>query len=342
MLERLKNIDRKWAIIAAVAVTALVAALLVFTCSSGDTWKIEGNIRGLANGNLRLVWIDQHGTVSETWVTSAGDRFKAQGQCKGPTLVAVYHGQTRLFTTLLIDAGDRLKLRGDILKPYELECRGNDDCQQWLEWRAKHTTLYQLPDRSGLNREIENYVKAHPNELLSTLLTLADYWPESPDETAALLKLIGKDAKPATLTPWRSNWEKLGRSTAVAVISGFSLMNQQNEKQWVSPGESDYTLYLLWNTAWLTNREKSLKEINALQEKHPRMQLVAIYMEADTQAWRPSTRTEAMKDWVHLWAPGGTTTAPLMPLNIKEVPTVIVTDSTGRILTENEKLKMKK
>lgn len=337
MLDKLKNINRKWAIIIALAVTALVAAVMVMTCSSGDRWKVEGNIRGLANGNLRLVWVDQHGTVSEAWVTAAGDRFKAQGHCTGPTLLAIYHGQTRLFTTVLIDAGDKLKLRGDIMKPYQLECRGNDDCQKWLEWRAKHTVLYQMGDRSQLNREIEKYVKAHHDEMLSTLLTLADYSPEHPADVTALLKLIAKDAKPETLTSWHYNWEKLGPVTAIANLSGITLYNQQNEKLSVSTHQNAYTVFLMWNTAWLTNRDKAIKDINAFRDRHPRTQVVAIYMEADTQAWRPSTRNPDMEQWIHLWAPGGATTAALRPLSIKEVPTVVVTDSTGRILPDGMK-----
>ena len=337
MLDKLKHINRKWAIIIALAVVAIITALVVMMCTSGDKWKVEGNIRGLANGNLRLVWVDENGTVSEAWVSAVSDRFKAQGHCKGPTLLAIYYGQTRLFTTLLIDVGDNLKLRGDILKPYELECRGNDVCQQWLEWRAKHTVQYQLADRKQLNSEIESYVKTHPKEMLSTLLTLADYTPEHHTQVASLLKLISKDAKPSTLTAWHNSWEQLGPEATVAHISGITLMNQENEKQSVSTHQSSYTLFLMWNTSWLTNREQAIKEINAFQQRHPKSQIVAIYMEADTQAWRPSTRNEAMNGWIHLWAPGGATTASLMPMNIKELPTVIVADSTGRILPEGIK-----
>lgn len=310
--------------------SALVLLLLASCSSSG--WKLEGNLKGLQGGHLRLVWVDASGSVSEQRVVAEGDRFKAAGECAGMTLIAVYTGETRLLTLLAAEPGDKLELKGEVSRPYSLEVSGNEACEQWLKWRAAHTALLQNDDRSKLNAEIEKYVADHPADVASTLLALVDYYPADARATMALLDKINRAARPDELVATVAAYKSVNTSPSTNIIKNLEVWNMSDEQEVIKTNDNGYTLILFWNTAWLTGREPMVNGINALRESNRRLRVVSIYMEADTQAWRPTARLESMKQWHHVWAPTGMATPSFKSLHIESLPAIFVTDSTGRVL----------
>ena len=123
--------------------------LLLLASCSGSGWKLEGNLKGLQGGHLRLVWVDASGSVSEQRVVAEGDRFKAAGECAGMTLIAVYTGETRLLTLLAAEPGDKLELKGEVSRPYSLEVSGNEACEQWLRELEHMKKTGRVPQSVG-------------------------------------------------------------------------------------------------------------------------------------------------------------------------------------------------
>lgn len=313
------------------ATLLLVLLVAADACTGGSKWKLEGNIRGLGNGSLRLVWQNESGTVSEAFVTATGDRFKAEGTCPGSTFVAMYHGQTRLLTIFVAEGGDKIQIKGDLINPNGFKIRGNDLSERWFAWKGEHSSQYQNPNRDGLNAEIEKYVKSHPDDELSAVLALVDYYPSRAADTYRLLtSLDGKVLPPSLMSSLHSSQlQATDRAGRMGIITAW---DTEGERVVLRPKDSRYTLLLLWNTAWLTGRESSIAKINALRDSLDDLRVYAIYMDADTQAWRPSIKGDEMRQWHHLWAPAGLATPSMTSLGAGELPAVIVADSTGKII----------
>ena len=328
-------------ILAGVAlVLVVIIALVARACSGGSQWHLSGELKGLQNGNLRLVWTQENGATAEQWVQAQGDRFDARGTAAdGPVLLAVYHGQTRLFTVIVIENGDHVELDGNMMAPFSVRAHGNDACHEWAEWRAAHTTLYQQEDRKALNTEIEKFVHDHPKELLSTLLVLVDYRGDSQQASMRLLNTIDKAVRPASLTASFTSLEKLLPVDTSLSLGNIKLWNRDGDMENVT-ADGRPVVVLLWDVKWLSSADRKtlVADINRRREEQ-NAKVYAIFMEPDTQPWRPTARMAEMESWHHLWAPAGATTACLKPLAATMLPIVITADSTGHILSQGATLK---
>lgn len=305
----------------------LLAATLLSGCSS--SFSIKGNIEGLGDQNMRVVYATAQG-VQESWVKVKANRFEVKGKVDGPTLVTLVDVTARPIARFVLDEGDDVKVRGNCSDIYRLECKGPKLCEQWMQFHTDNATLYQSSQTDKINQLIEQYAAAHPDDELSTVLLLFDYsratQPQLLDKQLA--KLSDK-AKPQALL---DIWKRLQKATEAArapQVGSMVMLASNGSYEALNPTLGRFTLMWLWTPA--PEHSQQVEQLKQLQQSAKGLQVADVLMEPDSAMWRPTLRNDATT-WHHFWAPEGPMNTALKPLGITSVPCFVVLDSRGKVL----------
>ena len=303
--------------------TLLVVTLA--SCSS-DGFKIDGNLSNLDGGAVRVVFRGDSGLVDE-WITlDKKGHFTCEGASSQPVIVNVsnQHGET--LATLVAATGDHLKIKGDAGKAMGVKMKGNRLNEDWQLFRDEHTAFYTDPNPSRLDAAIEKYVGQHPDDMLSTVLLVADYSDYSDhDKMARLLKSINAEARPESLTrAFLGN--PLGRSRAnLPRLMTLTLVKHNADFE-----EITLTGHPSFISLWANPQNNRNELITKLQGMDPKVQFIDVLTEGDTLRWH-RTIADDPAAWKHYWAPGGPLEQGIQLLGITSMPWFAVTDSTGLV-----------
>lgn len=319
-----------------IAFLACVMLMVMYGCSK--SFKIKGNIAGIGNQNLHMVYATPAG-IAEQWVTAQENRFELSGVADLPTLVAIYDAQGGLLARLLVENGDNVKVRGTSTDPYRIEVKGSDVNERWYAFIHEHAAQYANDDRSALNAAIEQYAKANPADVLSTLLLLCDYRSTGGiAEVKPLLDAVKAEAKPDFLLSTYRNVLKLTAEPPKS-ISSFMLYESKGSFETFSPTTANASLLYFWNK--LSEVQNDAQLLKSEAERTAGKVLIAdVLMDADSSSWA-NLRKQHMGAWrLHFWAPDGPVNSTLKQLNIASVPTVLVTDSAGKVTYAGSNMKL--
>ncbi|MGM9868805.1 MAG: DUF4369 domain-containing protein [Sodaliphilus sp.] len=309
----------------------MLLMLVVVSTSCSKTFRIEGNIQNLGNQNLLFVWATEDGVKNERHAAT-NNRFDFEGASGEPTLVMIYDAQNQLLAHLVMENGDHLKVRGDATQSYSTEVKGSDINERWYDFIAQHRSEYKAFDRKPLDAAIEKYVEENTDDLLSTLLVMADYSQlNNRLISKQLLDKIDKSAKPDWLM---HSWERLVANAPKSTSKIASLLLWENTGDFgaISTNTAKATLLYLWVNN--SSHPKEMSPIKALAEEFPdahQLQICDIYIDADTSSWRGYTSRDG-STWRHFWAPEGPLNSQLKPLAIATTPLYVVTDSLGNVV----------
>lgn len=316
----------------------MAVLLLVLLSGCGKSFKIKGNIGGIGNQNLHMVYATPAG-IAEQWVMAQENRFELSGVADLPTLVVVYDAQGALLVRLLVENGDNIKVRGTSTDPYKMEVKGSDVNERWYTFIHEHASQYTNDDRSSLNLAIADYAKQHPDDVLSTLLLLCDYRSDGGlADVKPLLDAIKGEAKPDYLLSTYRNVLKLTGEPPKSV-SSFMLYESKGSFETFSPTSAQASLLYFWNK--LTEVQNDAQLLKSEAERTAGKALIAdVLMDADSTSWS-KTRKEHMGAWrLHFWAPDGPVNSTLKQLNIAVVPMVLVADSAGKVTYAGSNVKL--
>ena len=316
----------------------MTCVMLLVMCSCGKSFKIKGNIGGVGNQNLHMVYATPAG-IAEQWVTAKEDRFEFSGVAEQPTLVAIYGAQDNLLARFLVENGDNVKVRGAATAPFRIEVKGNDVNERWYAFIHEHEAQYANSDRTALNTAIEQYAKANPADVLSTLLLLCDYRaPGGIADVEPLLKAVKPEAKPDYLLSTYRNVLKLANQPPKS-ISSMMLYESIGSFATFSPTSAQASLLYFWNKQTELQNDVQLLKTEA-ERTAGKAQFVDVLMDADSMMWS-RTRKEHMGAWrLHFWAPDGPLNSALKQLNISAVPSVLVADSLGKVTYAGSNVKL--
>ena len=301
----------------------IILLVVLGSCNSHE-FKIDGNIAGI--DGVRIVFSGDSGMVDE-WVSiDKKGRFSYKGTSADPVLVSILdvHGEP---VALVVAAdGDHLKVKGDFAKTMSFKVGGNRLNEDWQLFREENAAFYADPNPTRLDAAIEKYVREHPDDMLSTVLLLADYSDYSDRaKVDKMLASIKAESRPKSLARILTSGPQASKQRVVPRLTSLTLFKPDSKAEEISL-VNQRTLISLW-----TNPQRDRHAlIDKLQAFDKGVNVIDVLAESDTLRWHQTTSADP-DSWRHYWAPGGPLEPGLQLLGITTMPWYAVVDSTGLI-----------
>ena len=310
------------------AAVVLMILCLLSSCSS-NSFKVSAELKGLGSQNVRVVYRNAEGGITDAWITAQKDKLEITGDCNSPSLLMVYNGMSVPILRLVVSGGDKLEVKGKITEQYNLEVKGSETMEQWNNFVVKHKSEYDSPSAVKLNTAIEKFVKDNPNSLVSTILVLIDFAPDDDDSRVAkLLNSIDENAKPQSLMESYDIIFLSAKKGDTSIIT-LNLLEMTSDDFEVAKfaGDKPSVIYFWDKDMETQKRDDAFEELKMLDLT--RVNIVDINIDSDSAQWR-NTIASTQTTWKHYWVPGSMMNSRLLRLQIKSTPTFIVTDSLGK------------
>ncbi len=310
--------------------TLLVA--IMTACGSNDTFKIHGKVAENRTLNLRIVYFGDD-NVNNVLTAARDGVFEFEG--KSPeqgALVEVLDNDYRVLARLFAVNGEEYNVALNVTTPRLSKVSGSEVNDAWTKWIADNANTLNLRNAKIINEAVERYVKAHKNDLLSTLLLLTEY-DTSIDAVGAqkLMASIAADARPASMVEgWVANVAAAGESKSKAKVLPITYVISKDSLGTFNPKKQDYAL-LVFSDENSGRSDSILPKLRELVKKYPnrkRLAIVDFSLDNDTFAWRRGVRADSIT-WTAAWGAGSVAASGVERLGLTSIPYFIVTDSAG-------------
>ncbi|MBQ7689796.1 MAG: DUF4369 domain-containing protein [Muribaculaceae bacterium] len=298
---------------------------LLIGCAD-ESFTVEGELEGLGTQNVRVTYAGDDG-VSTQVITAEKGRFTFAGCSSSPTVVDFADAQGTLLARVAACNGDRVTIKGNAKHPELATVSGSPANEQWSQFRTSHTALYARRPCAELDHAIEQWVRAHPGEVASTLLLLCDHSTLLADSTQLpLLTSINPEARPKQLITAFEALANYYSRNAATTLRTLTLCGTSGDFETLSLDRRPTVIY-----CWSVADGDRTACVAACREMAEKDILVAdVLLDADTAGWM-GNRADAGSKVQHYWSPTGPMNATLKPLRIAATPWFIVADSVGRI-----------
>ncbi len=306
-----------------------ILAVIMSACSSSD-FIIEAQIDGTPDKAVFVSYVGDNGMVCERIMPGDGNRFTYKGNSDDYTLLWIWDTQGQLIAQMAVRNGDHLTVKSDGLQLPTLDIKGNDVTEQWMKWRKNNQASFDTSDTATIDQLIEQQITQHPDQILSTILLVAEYNQlDGSDKSKQLLQAIRPDMRPQRLV---SSLEYLidthKQSTGVVTCLTFYRLNKGIEELTLSGKRA---ALLFWSRSD-KNRKVAIDSLRSLARQYGDDITVAdIVVDTDTTQWT-RTISQDSTTWTHWWAPGGMMDPMLQNITIHRTPLLILSDSTGHIM----------
>lgn len=306
---------------------AVMMAVLA-SCSSGN-FTIEGELTDAGTQNLRFVYASE-GNITSQWIPAVGGRLTLEGNSKELTVVYVFTAQMKYLTHVAVKNGETIRLSGKISDPWHIKAEGSDINAEWTKFILAHAADFAAGATDKTDKAIEQYIKANPTSVVSTLLLTCDYSQITSDRAQTLLESIAEEARPASLLePFAST---IGENAmAMARVQPMSLLDRQDSLVIVDVKKKRLNVLYFWHSTAEADsaRRQTVKGLREMTGGD--VAIIDICINPDTLGWARTVRSDSLKA-THYKALQGPVDKGLLPLNIKGENFIIVADSTGRQL----------
>lgn len=306
----------------------ILLCTLLNACSSGK-FKITAHIVGIGDGNVRIAYAAPDG-VKSTWAMVKDNKFEVEGTSPQLTVVGIYDNGGRMMLRVAAQNGDNITIEGDIAQKNDLKVHGNKASEDWFAFMHDNADAYVGGNEPALCMKIEQYIKAHPADVASTLLLLCDYpYRSNTEKVDKLLGSIAPEAKPDFLL---QTHKALARQhgTPITALGAINLIGTDNRVTTLSALGSKFTIMYFWNTDDASYAQNVTMLRSLADKAGSNLKIADIFIDADTMQWR-STINAAKAPWQHLWAPGGPVDNELKAFAIGSAATFVVADSSGKV-----------
>lgn len=303
----------------------LLLVTLLASCHS-DSCKIDCEIVNTGSGDVRVVYSDS--TICEEQITpDQKGRFTIKLASPQPMLVHLLDHRGEPLATVVAVNGDHLKIKGDASKPLSIKVKGNRLNEDWQLFRDEHAAFYSDPNPSRLDAAIEKYVREHPDDMLSTVLLVADYSDYSDrSKLATMFKSIAAESRPESLLRGiPGNPLQDSKNAHLPRLMTVMLVKHGGDFEEIKLTDRIHLLSL-----WANPQKDRNALINKLQDLDENIRLIDVLAESDTLRWHQTIMNDP-KGWQHYWAPGGPLEQGLQLLSATTMPWYAVTDSTGMV-----------
>ncbi|MBQ9555196.1 MAG: DUF4369 domain-containing protein [Muribaculaceae bacterium] len=305
-------------------VVVMMVALLA-SCS-GNSFKIDGNISGLENVAVRVVFTGDSGFIDESVILDQKGHFSFKGATTQPVIVNMLNPKGEILVSMVATGGDHIKVKGDGSKAMGVKVKGGRVNEDWQLFRDEHAAFYTDPNPSRLDAAIEKYVREHPADMLSTVLLVADYRDYSDRaKVEKLLKSIDAKARPESLTRGIDIKGATNASAHMPRLMDLTLIKHGGDFE-----EIHLTGHTSLISLWVNPQENRNAIVSKLQDLDEDVSVIDVLAESDTLRWHNTIANDPNR-WKHYWAPGGPLEQGIQLLGPTSMPWFAVTDSTGMV-----------
>ena len=310
--------------------TLVLMALVLAACSS-DSFKIEGNIANLNGLPVRVVFQGDSSIVDEQVELDKKGRFSFKGSSAKPVIVSLLNHNNETLAMVVAANGDHIKVKGDATKAVAIKVKGNKVNEGWQMFRDEHAAFYTDSNPSRLNAAIEKYVREHPDDMLSTVLLMADYSDYSDrDKVDNMLKAIELQARPESLiTSFRAT-SRGAKGSHYPRLMNLTLFKHGGDFEEIDL-KGRVNLLSMWANPPKGRENTNRQLADFVEHFQGAIHVIDILTESDTLRWH-QTIADDPKTWPHYWAPGGPLEQGLQLLGVNTMPWYAVTDSTGLVV----------
>ncbi len=318
------------------AIYTTLVFIFVVSCSDTEQFRVNGTIKGEPTMNLRAVYYAD-GAYRSVITAVRGGEFEFYASSKQPTLLEITDYDYKPLGRLYVSNGNAYEINIDPTDQYAVEAGGSDINPRWADFLRQNADSL----RTDAGKAVADYVRTHPDDIVSTLLLLTTFDSSGAVVDAdSLMSLIKPEARPSSLTEGYNYMlqrlvtsEALGDMDTIRYIDrGGNLMVFDASKQRCS---------LLSISVQSDKRTDSivpaLKRMNKKYDKSE-FAMLDFSLDSDTTLWKSSIRVDSA-DWKQGWAPGGLAAIGIGKLGVPSVPFFIVCDSTGNQLYRGPHIK---
>lgn len=309
-------------------VISVAVCIIMVGCGNDETFTISGVVHGAGTQNLRIGYVD-NGTVVNNVTIAVDGKFRYEGSAKHPVIVDIFSSSRNLIGRVYVKNGDAIEGEWNLDKPYEAKVAGNSASSDWAEFIRENSEAFDASNYVSTNEAIGRYVETHRDNVVSTLLMIANY-NTIVDEFKAdsLFNLIDPKARPdALVASYRQMMS--GMDAEMMMRKVLPLHLYAGEDSIVSFRPSKHSFALLYFSG-IADRGEIVPKLRRLTADYPekRLRVIDISFALDTATWRNTTRRDSAS-WDECWAVGATVNKSLEYLSIPRTPYFIVADSAG-------------
>ena len=310
--------------------TCLVGLMCLTTGCTDSDFTINAQLDGTPDNMVTICYMGNQGLVTERMMVAQGNQLTFKGSSDDYTILWIWDAQRQLIAQMVVRNGDRLTVKSDGLRLPTLDIKGNKVTEQWMKFRKSNQEAIDNHDTNAINRQIEQHIAQHPDQLLSTVLLVAEYNQlDGNDKVKQLLQSIKPDARPDRLVSTLQYLIEQHRQPT-GIIRSLTLYRHGKGIQDLELNAKPAAL-LFWSR-YDTNRKTAIDSLHAMASRHGDNIIIAdILVDTDTTQWTHNIK-QTSTSWTHWWAPGGMMDAMLQSIAIERTPTIILTDSTSHII----------
>lgn len=310
-------------------VLCICISVFITSCKS-DNFTISGDIHNLGTQNLRMVYITDN-AIKSVWLPVVDGKFSFTGNSKELTVVEIYTRQMDVIARIAIEDGEKAEVKGDIKSPYQIKVTGSDTNEEWCKFINDNAINFQKGNRDAIEKAIEKFVKANPDNETSAFLVAYNFATSSNiTQAKKLLSTISDSAKPAIIDQRLETISDDDLQPNIAKVNtSFILYSNADSIESFNPSNSKVSLLYFWIPENKERKEvmKQLKNLNRTYAKS-KLQIADITLESDSSIWKNEIKSDSVS-WKHFWGLGGRTNNAIKKMGVTSAPYYLVIDSAG-------------
>ena len=151
----------------------ILSLCLLAACSDTEQFRVNGTIAGKPNLNLRVTyWAD--GAFHQQITAARNGEFEFFASASQPAMVEIFDYEYRPLARLYAANGETFSVEVDRDKPFSAVVEGNDVSERWSAFTRDHADILAAGG-DGADSVVAQYVAAHPDDVVSTLLLVTLY-----------------------------------------------------------------------------------------------------------------------------------------------------------------------
>ncbi len=317
-----------------------LGALMLLTLAScvKNEFRVEFRLPAGVNESYTMLYYvsdSEKGWLYDQVAVVQQGKCQMKGVTRNPTLIYVFQGAQEPGVVIYAERGDKIEITGDSSSPAAWTVSGNDINATLSTWRAENRTALSARDNKRVNDAVAKYVRANPDDPVSTIL-LEVYYDRSIDTAGfeSLSKTLKGKAADVFWTELMSRSDLIGgfeplKQTASPLI----LRTAGNGADTIGFSEQPALLYFSYNNYDARKDDVSkMKQLLKERTDSGKPQIVSVSLENDSSSWRYQARMDSLKGAVVAWMPLSFADPAAVSLGIEKAPCFIVIGKKGKIL----------
>ena len=337
----------------------LTSILLLVACGEEkDAFIVKGTLNNLGGRPLYAVYENVDGISIDTMRPIDG-KIEMRGISPQRTAIQLYDASWMPFMRLYMRNGERVELKGDATKKYEIEMKGNSLNRSLWKLTCENQTIFMQKESTGVGIMRGSVQQAEYNKLLAQYdsllidyigrhggkeligILIVDYLLRYENFALcdSLWQTLNTEAQPefATTTMKRMR-EKMTFDGENTRIPYLRYLDDTDSLLYINPRHSNANLLCIWS-AEEVDPQKLHRQLEqyALRYDIEDLQVIALSFDRDTAVWHRAVENDTTHV-IDIWGDAIYTSKNLSRYNVTRMPVFMLGDSLGRILVRTSQL----